>query len=227
MLHGLSLEVRQGKVVGILGRNGMGKTTAIRSIMGLTPPREGLIAFQGVSVAGRSPQGIARLGIGLVPQGRRIFGSLSVEENLRVVARGSKDSRWTVAKVYELFPFLQERAHVKGRLLSGGQQSILAIARALMTNPKLLLMDEPSEGLSPTAIEQVVDVLLSLKEGGYSILLVEQHLPMVLAVADFIYIIRNGETVHASTPKELVADESILSRYLGVGEVLFEQRSEL
>lgn len=219
VLRGLSLQVKSSQVVALLGRNGMGKTTAIRSITGLTPPRYGAIEFRGENVVGKRPHEIARRGIGLVPQGRGIFGSLSVEENLKVVARNGNDKKWSLQRIYELFPVLQERAHVKGRLLSGGQQSLLAIARALMTNASLLLMDEPSEGLSPTVVNHVIDALATIKEGGQSILLVEQHLPMALAIADYIYIIRNGEMVHSATPEELKKDDSVLSRYLGVGDV--------
>lgn len=223
VLRGLSLAVKPGTVVALLGRNGMGKTTTIRSITGLTPPRSGSITFKGENITGLRPHEIARRGIGLVPQGRVIFPSLSVEENLKVAARSGNGGGWTLQRVYELFPILKERAGFKGNLLSGGQQSLLAIGRALMTNADLLLMDEPSEGLSPTAVNHVTEVIATLKQGGQSILLVEQHLPMALAVADYIYIISKGEVVHEATPAELEHDDTVLSRHLGVGEAALSQ----
>src|SRR4030066_1670109 len=165
VLQGISLEVAKCSVVALLGRNGMGKTTTIRSIIGFTPPRRGVIRFKGKEIIGLQPHQISQMGIGLVPQGRRIFPSLSVKENLLMSARGEGDAgAWTLDKVYSLFPILKERATYKGNLLSGGEQQMLTIARALMTNPDLLLMDEPSEGLAPIIVQDVGRIIRQLKE---------------------------------------------------------------
>jgi branched-chain amino acid transport system ATP-binding protein len=217
VLQGISLEVKEGSVVALLGRNGMGKTTTIRSIIGFTPPRRGEISFKEQSIAGLPPYRIAQMGIGLVPQGRCIFPSLSVRENLTMSARSrTKPDSWTLDKIYSLFPILKERAGYKGNLLSGGEQQMLCIARALMTNPDLLLMDEPSEGLAPIIVQEVGKVIGQLKQRGFSILLVEQNLSMALAVADYVYIISKGVIVHESTPQALKANEEIKAKYLGV-----------
>ncbi len=217
VLQGVSLEVKAGSVVVLLGRNGMGKTTTIRSIIGLTPPRRGVIRFKGKNIAGLKPHQIAQMGIGLIPQGRRIFPSLSVEENLNMAARTrGKSNPWTLDKVYSLFPILKERAKSRGNLLSGGQQQMLSIARALMTNPDLLLMDEPSEGLAPIIVQEVGRIINQLKQGGFSILLVEQNLNMALGVADYVYILSKGVIVYESTPDKLRDNEETKARYLGV-----------
>jgi branched-chain amino acid transport system ATP-binding protein len=219
ILQGVSLEVKDATIVALLGRNGMGKTTTIRSIMGLTPPRKGSIVYNGQEIIGLSPHKIARLGIGLIPQGRMIFSSLSVTENLKMAARtGDKKDPWTLDKVFSVFPKLQERRKNKGNLLSGGEQQMLTIARALMTNPDLLLFDEPSEGLAPVVVEEVFRVIEELKAAGQSILLVEQDFGMAMSVADYTYIMSKGTIVYDSAPEELINNESVKSAYLGVGE---------
>jgi len=216
VLHGVSLEVKEGTVVALLGRNGMGKTTTIRSIMGFTPARRGVIRFKGVDITHRKRYQIARMGIGLVPQGRRIYPSLSVSENLKIAARGSdRPNAWTLDRVYSSFPVLKERAKLRGNLLSGGEQQMLTFCRALMTNPDLLLMDEPSEGLAPAIVQMVGRTISMFKEDGLSILLVEQNLGLALSVADRVYIMSKGLIVHECTPEELQADEEIRNKYLG------------
>lgn len=217
VLKGVSLEVKEGSVVALLGRNGMGKTTTIRSIISFTPPRRGKIYFKEENITGMQPHRIAHMGIGLIPQGRRIFPSLSVEENLTMAARGGhKVNAWGLDRVYLLFPILKERAKYKGNLLSGGEQQMLSIGRALMTNPELLLMDEPSEGLAPIIVQQVGKIISQLKESGLSILLVEQNLPMVIGLADYVHIISKGALVYQSTVEELKDNEDVKAKYLGV-----------
>jgi branched-chain amino acid transport system ATP-binding protein len=219
ILQGVSLEVKDATCVALLGRNGMGKTTTIRSIMGLTPPKKGSIQFNGTELVGLSTYKIAKLGIGLIPQGRLIFQSLSVVENLKMAARTSgKKDPWTIEKVFEVFPKLNERRKNKGNLLSGGEQQMLTIARALMTNPDLLLFDEPSEGLAPVVVDEVFRVIQRLKEAGESILLVEQDFGMAMSVADYTYIMSKGTVVYESTPDKLIDDEHTKATYLGVGE---------
>jgi branched-chain amino acid transport system ATP-binding protein len=223
VLQGISLNVDQGSVVALLGRNGMGKTTAIRSIIGLTPPRRGTIRFKGEDVTGLEPYQIAQMGIGLVPQGRHIFRSLSVKENLIMSARGTeKPGAWSLDRVYSLFPVLKERANLRGTLLSGGEQQMLTIARALMTNPDLLLMDEPSEGLAPIIVREISRIIRQLKESGFSILLVEQNLSMALAAADYAYILSRGTIVYKSTPEELGKNEDVKNTHLGVSKTRLE-----
>lgn len=217
ILHGVSLQVAEGSTVALLGRNGMGKTTTIRSILGLTPPRQGRVLFGGEDVTARGAHLIARRGMGLVPQGRRIFPSLSVEENLVVSARTRGRSHpWDLSRVYALFPILKERARIRGTLLSGGEQQMLAIGRALMTNPDLFLMDEPSEGLAPVIVRELAAIARRLKESGLSILLVEQNLPLALQVADYVYVINKGIIVHEAPPEEICQNEAIKAQYLGV-----------
>ena len=196
----------------------MGKSTAVHSIIGFIPPRSGRILFQGKNMAQMKSNKIAQKGIALVPQGRRIFPSLTVRENLTMAARGSqRPGGWTLASVFEWFPRLQEREDYKGTLLSGGEQQMLSIGRALMTNPQLLLMDEPSEGLAPMLVQEIGRIIQQLKEDGLSILLVEQNLSLALSVADHIYILNKGIIVHECAPDELRADEDIKTRYLGAG----------
>ena len=214
VLHGISLSVADGEVLTILGRNGMGKTTLIRTIIGFTPPRQGTVRLKGEDVAGWPPYRLVERGMALVPQGRRVFPSLSVRENLEV-ARGG-DGRWTIERVYELFPRLRERAQNRANKLSGGEQQMLAIGRALMSNPALLLMDEPTEGLAPLLVREVGRVIGELKRDGLSILLVEQNLPMALAVADRVHILSRGQIVYTGAPDALAADEDVKSRFLGV-----------
>lgn len=219
VLQGISLNVDQGSVVALLGRNGMGKTTTIRSIIGFTPPRRGAIRFKEKDITGLQPHQIAQMGIGLVPQGRQIFPSLSVRENLTMSARNTEElGAWSLDRVYSLFPLLKERANLRGTLLSGGEQQMLTICRALMTNPDLLLMDEPSEGLAPMIVREISRIIGQLKESGFSILLVEQNLPMALALADYTYVISNGTIVYESTPEELEKNEEVKNTYLGISK---------
>ncbi len=217
ILQGVLLKVMEGSVVALFGRNGMGKTTTIRSIMGFTPPRSGQILFKETNIAGLPSHRIAQMGIGLVPQGRCIFPSLSVKDNLTMAARGGRESEsWTLDRVYSVFPALKARFYCKGNLLSGGEQQMLCIARALMTNPDLLLMDEPSEGLAPIIVQEIGRIIRQLKESGFSILLVEQNLSMALRVIDYGYVISKGKIVYESVPDELKNNEDVKAKYLGV-----------
>jgi len=215
VLQGISLSMTRGQVVGILGRNGMGKTTLIRSIIGFTPPRRGQVLFKDQDITAWPSNRAVGLGLGLVPQGRRVFPSLTVMENLTVAVKGDSGP-WTVARVLELFPRLRERGAHRAGKLSGGEQQMLAIARALMTNPELLLMDEPTEGLAPLLVREVGRVIESLKAQGLSILLVEQNLPLALRVADHVHVLSRGRVVHSSAPDALWQNEEIKSRYLGL-----------
>ena len=221
VLQGVSLTVPDGKLVALLGRNGVGKTSFIRSLAGMAPPvvRSGVMNYNGTDLLGKQPYHVAQAGIGLVPQGRHIFRSLTVVENLTMAARkgtplGGKT--WTLDLMWELFPRLAERKRNQGNELSGGEQQMLAIARALMTNPSLLVMDEPSEGLAPIIVQQLRDRMLALKQEGLSMLLVEQQLGLALAVADDVYILDRGCVVYHGTPAELRAAPAIMHRYLGV-----------
>jgi branched-chain amino acid transport system ATP-binding protein len=214
VLHGVSLTVADGEVLTILGRNGMGKTTLIRSIIGFTPPRQGAVRLKGEDVAGWPPYRLVERGMALVPQGRRVFPSLTVRENLDVARAGT--GRWNLERVYELFPRLRERAANRANKLSGGEQQMLAIARALMSNPELLLLDEPTEGLAPLLVREVGRILGELKREGLSILLVEQNLALALGVADRVHILSRGQIVYSGAPDALAADEAVKSRYLGV-----------
>lgn len=223
VLQGVSLKVPESTVVALLGRNGMGKTTLIRSIMATAPPvvREGSIRFNGEELIGQNSHQIASLGLGLVPQGRRVFPSLTVVENLTMASRpaaktGNGQVGWDLDRIYELFPRLAERTHHFGDQLSGGERQMLAIARALMINPKLLLMDEPSEGLAPLLVKILRDQILELKKVGLSILLVEQNLGLALAVADEVYVMERGQIVYHGGPKELDANQEVKHKYLGV-----------
>jgi branched-chain amino acid transport system ATP-binding protein len=216
VLWDLSLEVPDGAVVAILGRNGMGKSTLIRSIMGLTPPRDGEIRFKNEVISGLAPHRIAHKGIAFVPQGRGIFQSLSVKENLTVVERSAKgEGAWNLEAVYDLFPILKERAALHANLLSGGEQQMLAVGRALMMNPELLIMDEPSEGLAPMVIKQIGQVICRLK-GKLTVFLAEQNLNMALTVADHIYIIDKGSVVYDGKPEDLRNDHEVQQKWLGV-----------
>ena len=215
VLQGITLGVGPSEVVTILGRNGMGKTTLLRSTIGFTPPRRGRVRFKGDDVTRWAPFRMVERGMALVPQGRRVFPSLTVRENLDVARRG-RGGRWTLARVLELFPRLGERVRNRANKLSGGEQQMLAIGRALMTNPDLLLMDEPTEGLAPLLVREVGRVLGELKREGLSILLVEQNLPLALGVADRVHILSRGQIVHSGGPAELRANEAVKSRYLGV-----------
>lgn len=224
VLQGVSLAVPAKTVIALLGRNGMGKTTLIRSIMGLSPPvvRSGSVVFRGEELRGKAANEIARKGLGLVPQGRRLFPSLTVQEHLTMVQRppsgdGAGRVCWDLPRIYELFPRLAERKNHRGGQLSGGERQMLAIARALMTNPDLLLMDEPSEGLAPLLVQRLREELTELKTSGLSILLVEQNVRLALAVADHVHIIERGRIVYQGRPAELQAERAIMQKYLGVG----------
>jgi branched-chain amino acid transport system ATP-binding protein len=219
VIHGLSLEVRPGEAVAILGRNGMGKTSLVRCLLGIGSPaqRSGTITWDGTSLVGMPSHQRAKHGIGLVPQGRHVFGSLTVDENLTTTARrADAEQPWTLARVYEFFPRLQERRRSKARNLSGGELLMLAVGRALMTNPRLLVMDEPSEGLAPVVVGQIRDRLQALKGSELSILLVEQNVGLAMALADRIYILELGQIVYVGTPAELRADTELQRKYLGV-----------
>jgi len=216
VLQGVSLQVRDGETVALLGRNGVGKSTTIKSIIGFQPPRRGYIAFCNVDVTHLPSHRIARLGAGLVPQGRSIFPTLTVHENMVLAARGTRIGTWGLERVLETFPILTERLTHLGRQLSGGEQQILAIARAMMTNPSLLLLDEPSEGLAPLIIIEIGRIIRSLREQGLSILLIEQNLPLALRVADRVYVMSKGRIVFNGTSAELRNNQNVLQRYLGV-----------
>jgi branched-chain amino acid transport system ATP-binding protein len=217
VLWGVSLKVERGSVVGILGRNGMGKTTIIHSIIGFTPPRRGRVILKGEEVTSLEPNRIAKMGVALIPQGRRIFPSLSVRENLTMAARGGERGlAWSLDKIHSMFPILRERANQKGNLLSGGEQQMLCIGRALMTNPDLLLMDEPSEGLAPLIVQELGDTIKELNRKGLSILLVEQNISLALAVADYVYVVDKGMIVYESIPADLEKDEKVKEVYIGL-----------
>ncbi len=213
VLHGVSLGVARGEAVALLGRNGAGKTTLIRTVAGFTPPRAGRVVLEGDAVQGWSPHRIARHGLALVPQGRRIFAPLTVRENLLM---GARASGWTLERVFELFPRLRERQEQSGGTLSGGEQQMLAIGRALLTNGRMLLLDEPSEGLAPIVVREIARVLETLKAERLSILLVEQNYPLALRVADRVYVMSKGQIVYEGTPAGLEGDENVKRRYLGV-----------
>jgi len=213
ILHGVSIRVSEGEAVALLGRNGAGKTTLIRSVAGFTPPREGRVVFDGQPVQAWPAYSIARRGLALVPQGRRIFSPLTVRENLTLGARGKN---WTLERVYALFPRLAERALQPGGTLSGGEQQMLAIGRALMTNGRMLVLDEPSEGLAPIVAREIGRIVQRLKGERLSILLVEQNYHLALRVADRVYVMNKGQIVWEGTPAGLEADEDVKRRYLGV-----------
>jgi len=213
VLQGLSLELAQGQILGLLGRNGVGKTTLVNSIAGFNRPRRGRIVFKGADITRLSSYETVRSGMGLVPQGRRVFASLTVEENLKVAGNGGA---WTLPRVYELFPRLAERRRQRAKTLSGGEQQMLAIARGLMTNPDCLIMDEPSEGLAPIIIQAVWQAISKLRQQGLSILLVEQNAALALELVDYVHVISKGRVVYSGAPKDLWADDAVKSRYLGI-----------
>ncbi len=213
ILYGVSLSIEDGQVVALLGRNGMGKTTVVRSVWGVVPPENGSVHFKGEKISGLKLYQIAQAGVVAVPQGRQIFPSLNVKENLTMAAR---KGRWTLDRVYSLFPILAKRTNLKGNLLSGGEQQMLSIARALMTNPELLLMDEPSEGLAPMIVRQIGDVTRELNQEGLSILLVEQNLGMAMELAGYVYILNKGQIVYESLPEDLEANPEAKEKYLAL-----------
>jgi len=205
ILHGVGLEVREGEIVTLLGRNGAGKTTTLRSLIGLTHAREGTVRIFGHTTTDWQPYRIAALGVGYVPEGRRIFANLTVEENLKVPLE--KPGPWTIARIYELFPRLAQRKANKGRQLSGGEQEMLAIARALLLNPKLLLLDEPSQGLAPLIVQEVFKVVTSARTQGISVLLVEQNVRAAVEIADRAYVLDDGKVVYSGAAAEFAKDE--------------------
>ena len=213
ILHGVSLSVAPGEAVALLGRNGAGKTTVIRSIVGFTPPREGRIVLDGEAIHGWPAYRITRRGLALVPQGRRIFAPLSVRENLLL---GARADGWTLDGIFALFPRLRERQEQAAGTLSGGEQQMLAIGRALLTNGRMLLLDEPSEGLAPLMVREIGNIVQGLKGGRLSILLVEQNYHLALRVADRVYVMNKGQIVYEGTPASLERDEDVKRRYLGV-----------
>jgi branched-chain amino acid transport system ATP-binding protein len=216
ILHGVSFSVRKGEVVCLLGRNGAGKTTAILTIMGYLKPRPGRIVYNGRDIGELAPYRVARLGFGFVPQERGIFPSLTVRENLTVFASSNRQSRWTLEGIYDLFPNLRARERNLGFQLSGGEQQMLSIARALMLNPMLLLLDEPSEGLAPIIVQEIIKVLKTLKDEGLAILLVEQNLRTALAVADRHHVMSKGEICFTGSSAQLEGNEFVMRNYLSV-----------
>ena len=217
ILQGVSLSVSKGQVVALMGRNGVGKTTTLRSIVGFTPPRQGSILFKEKEIQHLPPYEIAQMGMGLVPQGRRLFGSLTVLEHLTMFSSKKEEKDWNLERILSLFPSLKDRLKHKGSNLSGGEQQMLAIGRALVTNPELLLMDEPTEGLSPLLVQEVGGVIQGFKEeGNLSILLVEQNLSFALRLADYIYIMNKGLIVFEGLPEELAKSPGLQSSYLGI-----------
>ena len=218
IIQGVSLDVAPGRIAVLMGRNGAGKTTTIRSIVGLTPPRRGSVTFNGAELTRLPAHEIALRGIGLVPQGRRVFGSLTVGEHLAVAANRPGRAAWTPERVFEIFPRLRERLHQRAVHLSGGEQSMLAIARALRTEPDCLLMDEPTEGLAPLFVGIVLEVVQGLRRtGGLGILIVVHELPIALAIADHVYVMAKGRMVFDGSPRELEQRRDVQERYIGVG----------
>ncbi len=205
ILHGVSLEVREGEIVTLLGRNGAGKTTTLRSLVGLTPAREGSVRIFGEATTDWPPYRIAALGVGYVPEGRRIFANLTVDENLKVPLE--RPGPWNVQRVYQLFPRLAERRANKGRQLSGGEQEMLAIARALLLNPRLLILDEPSQGLAPLIVQEAFKVVVAARAEGISVLLVEQNVRAAVEIADRAYVLDDGRVVYAGAAAEFAKDE--------------------
>jgi branched-chain amino acid transport system ATP-binding protein len=221
ILQGVSLEVAEGKITTLLGRNGAGKTTTLRSLMGLTPACEGEIAIFGQDTTHLPPFRIAALGVGYVPEGRRVFANLTVEENLLVpMERGGP---WTIERIYELFPRLGERKMNRGRQLSGGEQEMLAIARALLLNPKLLMLDEPSQGLAPLVVREVFRIVAEMRKEGISVLLVEQNARMSLEIADYAYVLDDGRVVYSGPARELAADEARVEALAGASAEEWKQ----
>ena len=216
ILKGISLQVKGGEITTLLGRNGAGKTTTMKSIMGLMIPKEGNISFGGRNIVGLKPHEIARLGIGFVPEDRRIFPSLTVLENLNLPVIKKKGVGWDLKKIYEYFPRLEERQGHKGFELSGGEQQMLAIARILRTKASLILLDEPTEGLAPSLVRNIETILNGIKEDGITLLLVEQNTRFAERVGERHYIISNGEIVYIGSREEFVKDEEVKQRYLGV-----------
>jgi len=220
ILHGVGLEVREGEIVTLLGRNGAGKTTTLRSLVGLTHARQGTVSIFGKNTTDWPPFRVAALGVGYVPEGRRIFSNLTVEENLKVPLE--KAGPWTIARIYELFPRLAERKTNKGRQLSGGEQEMLAIARALLLNPKILLLDEPSQGLAPLIVQEVFKIVSSARQQGISVLLVEQNVRAAVEVADRAYVLDDGKVVYSGRAAEFAKDEERVRALAGASAEQWE-----
>ncbi len=216
VLFGISLSIAPGEMVTLMGRNGMGKTTTVRSIMGLTPARAGTLRFLGQHIRGLPPYRVAQLGIGLVPEGRQIFPNLSVRENLVATAVKRDGGAWTLERVYELFPRLAERETSMGNQLSGGEQQMLAVGRALMTNPRLLILDEATEGLAPLIRQEIWRCLARLKESGLSVLVIDKNVDALMKIADRHFLIERGRVVWSGASVELAANPDVQHRYLGV-----------
>jgi branched-chain amino acid transport system ATP-binding protein len=221
ILHGVSLEVREGEIATLLGRNGAGKSTTLRSLVGLTHAREGAVRIFGQATTDWPPYRIAALGVGYVPEGRRIFGNLTVEENLKVPLE--REGPWNIARVYQLFPRLAERRGSKGRQLSGGEQEMLAIARALLLNPKLLILDEPSQGLAPLIVQEVLKVVAAARAEGISVLLVEQNVRAAVEIADRAYVLDDGRVVYSGAAAELAQDEERVRALAGASAEQWEE----
>ena len=216
VLFGISFEAKAGEVVSLIGRNGMGKTTTVRAIMGLLKPKGGSLSFEGRDIAGKPPNVIARLGLGLVPEGRRIFPSLTVEESLLATARPASQGGWSLNRINALFPRLGERRRQSAKTLSGGEQQMLAIGRALLTNPRILILDEATEGLAPIIRGEIWSCLRQLKASGQTILVVDKNLSEMASVVDRHNIVEKGRVVWSGTPAELAGDPGLAHRYLGV-----------
>jgi len=223
ILHGVGLTVGEGEIVTLLGRNGAGKSTTLRSLIGLTPAREGSVRIFGQLTTAWPADRIVGLGVGFVPEGRRVFGSLTVEENLLVPIE--RPGPWTIARVYQLFPRLQERRGSKGRFLSGGEQEMLAIGRALLLNPKLLLLDEPSQGLAPLLVREVFNVIARMRHEGISILLVEQNVRMAVEIADRAYVLDDGRVVYEGPAAEFARDEERVRELAGASSKQWEPQA--
>lgn len=215
VLQGVDLKIESGQIVCLLGRNGAGKTTTIRSIIGFTPPREGHVHLRGEDITRRTPEAIARRGVGLVPQAGGVFPTLTVRENLLLAAR-PQTGGWNLSKIFHRIPQVEHRQHHLGGQLSGGERQLVSISRALMMNPDLLMMDEPTEGLSPLLVQEIEKILLELKELGHSILLVEERISVALHVADKNYVMNKGQIVAEATRDQLERDDTIKSKFLGM-----------
>jgi branched-chain amino acid transport system ATP-binding protein len=221
ILHGVSLDAEEGRITALLGRNGAGKTTTLRSLIGLTPARSGRVTVFGDDVTRWSTYRIAAAGVGYVPEGRKIFANLSVEENLKVPLE--RPGTWTIARIYELFPRLAERKQSRGRQLSGGEQEMLSIARALLLNPRLLMLDEPSQGLAPLIVREVFRIVVQMREAGISVLLVEQNVRMSLEIADHVYVLDDGRVTYSGSARELASDEKRIRALTGASAEEWER----
>jgi len=223
ILQGVTLEVKEGEIVTLLGRNGAGKTTTLRTLLGLAKPREGSVKIFGQDTVGVPPFRLARLGVGYVPEGRRVFPSLTVEENLKVPV--DRPGPWNLARVYQAFPRLAQRKQNLGRQLSGGEQEMLSISRALMLNPKLLLLDEPSQGLAPLIVQEVFKIVVAARAEGMSVLLVEQNVRAAVAIADKAYVLDDGQVVWSGEAKEFAKDEARVRALAGASAEKWEART--